>query len=301
MPHDHGHHHIQDMSQKDEIRLWWAAFANIVLSLGQFIGGVVSGSLALIADAVHNLSDATALFIALCAIRIGRRPPDRFKTFGYKRAETIAALINLTVLMVIGLWLIVEAVHRFIAPEPISGWIVIWIAGLALVVDLITVVLTYRGSKTSMNIRAAFLHNLTDAMASVGVMVSGALILLYDWIWTDAFMTLAISLYILWHGLIDMPKVIHLLMNGTPKDIEIDKVITSIEEISGVDNAHHVHIWQIDEYRNALEAHIVLTEEAEMHSLKDRIKTMLHNKYEIEHSTLEFENVNCEAKGRANS
>lgn len=289
----HGHHHHEDQSEIGERRLWWAVGANILLTVAQVIGGVISGSLSLIADALHNFSDAASLLIALVAIRIGRKPPDQFKTFGYKRAETIAALINLTTLIIIGLYLSYEAIMRFITPEPIAGWTVVIIAGIALVVDIFTALLTYSQSKNSMNIRAAFLHNLTDALASVGVIIAGTLILLYGWIWTDTAMTLLIAGYVLYHGIVEIPKVIHLLMEGTPEGINLKEVIQSMENIDGVNNVHHVHIWQIDENRNALEAHVVLSELEQMESVKSAIKSHLHDEYHIEHSTLEFELKNC--------
>ena len=288
----HKHHH-GDPSDIGERRLSWAVGANVLLTIAQVIGGIVSGSLSLIADALHNFSDAASLLIALFAIRIGRKPPDRFKTFGYKRAETVAALINLTTLIIIGLYLCYEAVARFITPEPIAGWTVIIVAGIALVVDVFTALLTYSHSKSSMNIKAAFLHNVTDALASVGVIVTGMLILLYGWIWTDAAMTLSISAYVLWQGFTEMPKVIHLLMEGTPQDIRIQDVIAAMENNEGVVNAHHVHVWQLDEQRNALEAHIVLKEGTDMDSLKTDLKKMLHEKFKIKHSTLEFEKTRC--------
>ena len=287
-----GHSH-GDPSEIGEKRLWWAVGANLLLTVAQVIGGLISGSLSLIADALHNFSDAASLLIALVAIRIGRRPPDEFKTFGYKRAETVAALINLTTLIIIGVYLCYEAIMRFITPEPIAGWTIVIVAGIALVVDVFTALLTYSQSKSSMNIRAAFLHNVTDALASVGVIIAGTLILLYGWIWTDAAMTLVIAGYVLYQGLTEIPKVIHLLMEGTPEGIEINTVITAIEDIEGVKDAHHVHIWQLDEQRNALECHIVLDDGVEMDSLKVRLKKMLHDKFEIEHSTLEFEKEKC--------
>ncbi len=294
MPHDHHHNHTPiDPSTIGEKRLWWAVGANVLLTLAQIIGGAVSGSLSLIADALHNFSDAASLLIALLAIRIGRRPADNFKTFGYKRAETIAALINLTLLLAIGVYLSYEAVMRFISPEGIEGWIVIVVAGIALIVDLFTALLTYQQSKTSMNIRAAFLHNLTDALASVGVIISGTLILLYGWIWTDAAMTLMISAYVLWHGFLEIPKVIHLLMEGAPEDIDIQEVIAAMEQENGVSNIHHVHIWQLDEHRNALEAHVVLQNDAHMDEVKLSLKQILKEKFQIQHSTLEFENTHC--------
>jgi len=288
----HGHSH-GNPSEIGEKRLWWAVGANMLLTLAQIIGGIISGSLSLIADALHNFSDAASLLIALVAIRIGRKPPDQFKTFGYKRAETIAALINLTTLIIIGLYLCYEAIMRFITPEPIAGWTIVIVAGIALVVDIFTALLTYSQSKNSMNIRAAFLHNLTDALASVGVIIAGTLILLYGWIWTDAAMTLLIAGYVLYHGIVEIPKVIHLLMEGTPEGIDLKDVVESIENIGGVNNVHHVHIWQIDENRNALEAHVVLSEVDRMESVKSTIKSHLHDEYHIEHSTLEFEVKNC--------
>jgi cobalt-zinc-cadmium efflux system protein len=289
----HGHSH-GDPSEIGEKRLWWAVGANILLTIAQIIGGLISGSLSLIADALHNFSDAASLLIALVAIRIGRKPPDQFKTFGYKRAETIAALINLTTLIIIGLYLCYEAIMRFITPEPIAGWTIVIVAGIALVVDIFTALLTYSQSKNSMNIRAAFLHNLTDALASVGVIIAGTLILLYGWIWTDAAMTLLIAGYVLYHGIVEIPKVIHLLMEGTPESIDLKDVVQSMENIDGVNNVHHVHIWQIDENRNALEAHVVLSEVDRMESVKAAIKSHLHDEYLIGHSTLEFENEKCE-------
>ncbi len=294
-PHHHGHHHHHhhDTSTMTEKKLWWAVGANMLLTLAQIIGGLVSGSLSLIADALHNFSDAASLLIALIAIRIGRKPADDFKTFGYKRAETIAALINLNSLILIGLYLCYEAVTRFINPQPIEGWIVIWVAGIALTVDLYTAALTYRESKTSMNIRAAFLHNLTDALASVGVIVAGALILLYGWVWADSAVTLAIAAYVLWHGIHEIPQVIHLLMEGTPDNISITDVIAKLESHKKVVNAHHLHVWRIDEHRNALEAHIVVTDYNKLDEVKTDLKSLLKNEFHLEHSTLEFELKDC--------
>ena len=286
----HHHNHTSDMGEKS---LWWAVGANIILTLAQAIGGVISGSLSLVADALHNFSDAASLLIALIAIRIGRRPADELKTFGYKRAETIAALINLTTLIIIGLYLCFEAISRFITPEPIAGWMIVIVAGIALIVDVFTAFLTYRQSTLSMNMRAAFLHNLTDAIASIGVIIAGTLILLYGWVWVDAFMTILIAGYVLYQGITEMPKVIHLLMEGAPEGIEINDVIKAMEDISGVKNVHHVHVWQLDENRNAIEAHVVLKDGTVMDDLKIQLKQVLHEEFEIEHSTLEFENVSC--------
>jgi cobalt-zinc-cadmium efflux system protein len=181
---------------------------------------------------------------------------------------------------------------RFIQPEAIEGWTVIIIAGVALIVDVFTAMLTYSQSKSSMNIRAAFLHNVTDALASVGVIISGSLILLYGWVWMDAVMTVIIAGYVLWQGYTELPNVIHLLMEGVPKNIKIKEVIATMESIQGVRNVHHVHVWQIDEHRNALESHVVIETGVNIDELKVILKKELHDQFEIEHSTLEFELTN---------
>lgn len=290
MGHGHHHHH-HDTTDMGEKRLMVAVAVNLLLTLAQVVGGIVSGSLSLVADALHNLSDAASLGIALFARRIGRKPADHVKTFGYQRAEVIAALINLVSLVLIGLYLVYEAISRFFSPEPIAGWIVVWVAGIALVIDAITAMLTYAQSKHSMNIRAAFLHNLTDALASVAVIIAGTLILLYGWIWIDAALTLLIAGYVLWQGVIMLPKTIHLLMEGTPDGIEIEQVVAAMQSVPDVEGVHHVHIWQLDEHRNALEAHVVARSHtlAEAEAVKAAIKTLLQEQFSIGHSTLELE------------
>ena len=186
MVHEHNHN-TEAIGDK---RLMVAIGVNTALTLGQIVGGILSGSLSLIADALHNLSDAASLVIALIARKIGRGPPYAFKTFGYRRSETIAALINLVTLIIVGLYLIYEAIGRLFSPQPIEGWTVVVVAGIALVVDIVTAFLTYTMSKNSMNIKAAFLHNVSDALASVGVVIAGTLILLYGWYWADTVLTL---------------------------------------------------------------------------------------------------------------
>ncbi len=284
-----GHNH--DTESMGDKRLTAAIGVNVLLTLAQIIGGSISGSLSLIADALHNLTDATSLGIALFARKFGRRPPDKFKTFGYKRAEIIAALINLTTLIIIGFYLIYQAIWRFVEPEEIEGWIVVIIAGIALCVDVITATLTYTMSKKSMNIKAAFLHNVSDALASVGVLIAGTLILLYGWYWTDTLLTLIIAGYVLWQGFAMLPKTIHLLMEGTPEHLSIDEVIESMELVEGVENVHHTHIWQLDENLNALEAHVIVNsnELSQIEEIKSALKKLLCDRFEIGHSTLEFE------------
>lgn len=288
-----GHNHHHDIDAMGDRRLITAITINMLLTLVQVIGGIVSGSLALIADALHNFSDAASLLIAWVARRIGRQPADHFKTFGYKRAEVIAALINLITLVIIGLYLIYAALWRVFEPQVIEGWTVVIVAAIALVIDVATAMLTYSMSKHSMNIRAAFLHNVSDALASVGVIVAGSLILLYGWYWTDAAATFLIAGYVLYQAATLLPKTIHILMEGTPEDISIEEVINAMERVEGVANVHHVHLWQLDEHKNALEAHVVIADFAETEQIKMALKAELDTRFSIIHSTLEFEIDHC--------
>ncbi len=285
-----GHHHHEHGNDKNLIV---AISINLFLTFAQFFGGLISGSLALIADAIHNLSDAVSLGIAIFARKIGRKTADEFRTFGYKRAEVIAALINLTLMVLISLYLIYEAIWRFIEPQIISGWIVIIIAGIALIVDLYTSVITYRLSENNMNMKAAFLHNLSDALASIGVVIAGSLILLYEWFWVDSLITMVIAGYILLQTFKMLPNSVNFLMDATPNNISIEDVKTSMSLIKGVEDVHHIHVWNLDEQRVALEAHVVTGAESlkDNATIKEAIKKSLQEKYDINHSTLEFEHT----------
>ena len=283
-----GHHYHAPESDRG---LKFAVAINLLLTLAQAIGGLVAGSLSLVADALHNLSDAAALGIALFARSISRMPPDEFKTFGYQRAEVIAALINLTTLIIISLYLIYEAVWRLIDPQPIMGWIIVLVAAVALIIDMITAFITFKMSKNSINMQAAFLHNLSDGLASIGVIIAGTLIILYEWYWVDTAMTFLIAGFVFWQGIIMLPRTIHLLMEGSPENISREDIKLSAVNISGVEDIHHLHIWHLDEHRVALEAHVAVNvnELKEAEGIKDQLKKMLKDKFNITHSTLELE------------
>ncbi len=285
-----GHHHHVDPNIGDR-RVLLAVTVNLALTVAQVVGGVLSGSLALIADALHNFSDAIALIIAFGARKIARRPKDATMTFGYGRIEVVAALINYTTLIVIGLYLLFEAAMRFLDPQPVLGWTIVIIAGIALLVDIVTAMLTYSMSKESVNIRAAFLHNVADALGSIAVIVAGTLILLYDWRLVDPLVTVMIAGYILWQSFREIGPVIRILMLGSPPDIETDTVLAAMRSVEGVADIHHAHFWQMDEHRAALDAHIVIEagnwDNAD--AIKISVKEDLLSKFTIAHSTLELE------------
>jgi cobalt-zinc-cadmium efflux system protein len=291
MPHDHHHHPELDLS--GDRRVAAAVGVNILLTLVQFVAGLLSGSLALIADAVHNLSDALSLVIAFAARRIARRPADADMTFGYGRAEVVAALINYVTLIVIALWLAVEGIGRFFNPVEIQGWTVVIVAGIALIVDLVTAGLILRLSRDSMNIRAAFLHNVADALGSVAVIVGGALILLYGWWIVDPIITLMISGYILWHSVRGVGPVIRVLMLGSPDSPRVDEVARALCATPGVADVHALHLWRVQEHRVALQAHVVMEDGVAMDALRAELKTLLHDRFGITHSSLELEGADA--------
>ena len=268
-----------------------AVSINVLLTVVQVAGGIISGSLSLIADALHNLSDAASLGIALFARAIGRKPADQYKSFGYQRAEIVAALMNLTILLVVSLYLLFEAFWRIAEPKEVVGWIIIVVAGGALFIDTATAFITFKMSKTSLNMKAAFLHNLTDALGSLGVILAGALIILYQLYWIDTLIAFVIAGFVLWQALKILPKTIHILMEGTPENLSAVEIKLAMERADSVEDVHHIHVWNIDEHRVALEAHVVVSvsEFKEVELIKATLKKMLFIDFNVDHSTLEFE------------
>ena len=289
MPHDHGHAHIGPQSGDRRVSI--AIWANGLLTVAQIVGGILSGSLALIADALHNFSDMASLVIAFFARKIARRPADKRMTFGYGRVEIVAALINYTTLILIGFYLIYEGGMRMIDPPEVQGWTVVILGGVALVVDTLTALLTYSMQKGSVNIRALFLHNLSDALASVAVIIGGSLILLYNMRWVDPAITIGIALYILYLAFTEIGGPIRTLMLGSPPDIDNETVVQAMRGVDGVADVHHVHLWQMQEHEAALDCHVVLTADGwgQIEKIKAAIKYRLKDDFSIGHSSLEFE------------
>ena len=288
MPHSHDHSHGTE-NVSDNVLLW-CIIVNMGLSVFEFVAGAISGSVALMADALHNTNDAAALLIAYIARKISRKGADEHYTFGYRRAELIGAMIQLTALILVGLYLVYEAVRRIFEPEPLLGGWIMAAAGVALIVDVITAWLLWAMSKGSLNVKAAFLHNLTDAGASVAVLVGGAAIFWLGWTWVDPVLTLIIAGYILYMSFGLLKKTSRILMEGTPPGLSLGGIKKDIENLKSVENVHHLHVWELDENHTALEAHVRIESTVQSHSgLRRQIKALLENDYGISHSTLELE------------
>tara|TARA_B110000211_G_scaffold14041_1_gene14619 strand:+ start:5947 stop:6855 length:909 start_codon:yes stop_codon:yes gene_type:complete len=289
MPHSHRHSHSHSHSHSHTAngKLTLAVFINVLLTIVQIVGGILSGSLSLIADALHNLSDAGAIVIAIFARKISAKNADENMTFGYQRAEIIGTLINSITLIIIGFYLIYEAVSKYFNPTEINGWLVIYIAGIALIIDIATAVLTYMsGAKDSMNLRAAFIHNVSDALASVAVIVAGILIILYQWYVVDIIATILISIYVLYHGGLLALESIKILMQAVPEACDVSAIKADIELNLHITHAHDIHVWQLDEHKLFLECKLELAANIDQVNLAE-IKSMLENKYAIKHSTIE--------------
>lgn len=295
MAHDHVHIDPQSGDRRVSVAIW----ANALLTVAQIVGGVLSGSLALVADALHNFSDMASLVIAFVARKIARRPADARMTFGYGRIEIVAALINYTTLILVGFYLIYEGGMRLIAPPQVAGWTVVILGCVALVIDTLTALLTYTMQKDSVNIRALFLHNLSDALASVAVIFGGTLIILYDLRWVDPAITIGIAVYILYLALTEIGGPIRMLMLGSPPDMDATAVVGALVKLDGVRDVHHVHLWQMQEHEVALDCHVVLVGQdwSELDAVKREIKRMLAVDFGISHSSLEFETSDSAHEG----
>jgi cobalt-zinc-cadmium efflux system protein len=291
--HDHGHGPTRSAETLgvSDARLLVAVLLNHLLTLVEAAAGVASGSVALLSDAAHNFNDANTLLIAYIARRVSRKDADERYTFGYRRAELIGALINLTLLGVIGLYLIYEAVARFITPEPITGWLMAAAAGLALIVDVATALLLWAMSRGSINVRTAFVHNLVDALGSAAVLIGAGAIIWLDWRWVDPALTLLIAGYVLYLVAVMLPRTMRVLMEGVPPGLDVDEVVRAMESVELVENVHHVHAWELDEQHRALEAHVVIAavDATRLEPIKTELKRLLKERFGIGHATLEFE------------
>lgn len=286
-----GHHHHNHDEYESPQKLYWAVAINVLLTLVQFVGGLMSGSLSLMADALHNFSDAGALMIAAIAAKISKIPPNEKMTYGYRRAQVLGALINSTTLVVVAVYLLYESAVRYFNPGPIEGLMVVYVALVALAVDLGTALLMLAGAKKNINYKAAFIHNLSDAAASVVVIISGLLIHFYELYIVDLMATILICVFILYHAFFLIKQCMLILMQSTPPNVDIELIKGELGKLSFVDGVHHVHVWQLDERYHFLEATLVLKSRdlEKMEEVKVRAKELLKNNFSIGHATLEIE------------
>lgn len=287
-------HSTAEISDK---KLLAAVVLNFTITVAEIIGGIVSNSLALLSDAIHNLGDGLAVLMAYIAHRISKRESNQRKTFGYKRIEILAAFVNSIVLVAICIFLIWEAVERFQHPAPIKGAIMFSVAVVGLLANLLAVILLQSDSRRNINIRAAYLHLLGDTLSSIVVIIGGILIWQFDIYWVDPLITLLISLYILRETYLLLKDSFNILMQSSPKQLNLEEIKAEIEKMDGVKNIHHVHTWSLNDRQVHFEGHIDLDKDmavSKTDALKGRIRGLLQNKFHIDHTTLEVEFGCCQ-------
>ena len=284
-------------------RLLIALALNLGITVAQVIGGLMSGSLALLSDAAHNFSDAASLGISYAARRMSRRPPDARLTFGYARAETVGAMVNLTTLVVIALYLLVQGIRRLSEPPDVPGRILIIVGAIAFIEDLLSVWVLRHDMKGSLNVRSAVLHLIGDTASTVAVIISGVLILWRGITWADPALTIAISLFLLYEGVKELRQATRVLMDAAPPGFDFGGLIAAMRGVEGVHAVHHLHVWRLDEHRSALEAHVVTASDSlqGIEGVKASLKRLLRDDFAIEHSTLEYEPRERAAHGEARS
>ncbi len=288
----HHHTHVKNLRGK---KLLWVTLLNFLVSLVQVVGGILANSLSLISDAIHNLGDTLAIFIAFLAGKHADKKPDARKTFGYKRTEILAALFNAVVLIVICIFLFVEAYDRFKNPQVIKGGIMLVVAVFGLLANLVSVLVLQKEKSHNLNIRAAYLHLLGDTLSSVAVVAGGIAILVWQIYWLDPLITVAVGVYIIYHTWAVVRQTVDILMQATPNHINIQKIKQSVEALPQVENIHHLHVWQMDDEYVYLEAHVNMCKDltlSEAQAVRHNVETILRDKFGINHITLQIADGN---------
>lgn len=288
MEHQHSHTH-QDLKGR---KLILTILLNIGITIAQVIGGIFSGSLSLLSDALHNFSDVLSLIVSFIADKFSKKAASLERTFGYKRAEILAAFVNALSLLIVAIYLIYEAIHRFLNPQEIESGIVIWLALLGILANGFSVLLLRKDSKENMNMRSAYLHLLTDMSASVAVLIGGLLMKYFGWFWVDSLLTILIAIYLLFMGYDLLKSSFKVLMLFTPEHLSLSKITSKIAELPEVRNVHHVHVWQLNEKETHLEAHLEFKKDisiSEFDAIIEEIEVLLFREYEINHVTIQPE------------
>lgn len=294
---EHTHHHPHQSSELSGQTIRWVTVLNASITIAEVIGGLLSGSLALLSDAMHNLSDTLSIGLSYTSHRIAQRPKNKRKTFGYRRAEILSAFINALSLIVISGFLILEAIRRWLNPEPIKTGLMLTVAMIGLVANLLSVLLLKNERHHNLNLKSTYLHLLSDALSSLGVIVGGILIRFFQVVWVDPLLTVGIAAYILKEGIELLKVTIDILMQASPH-LDYEHLKEEIETIPYVKNIHHIHAWSLDEKHIYFEAHIdfedhpLSTIQPSLHEIEHRLK----DRYGIHHVTLQAECDVCKTK-----
>lgn len=293
MAHDHSHaHHHHVHGPTSGKRLWVSLAVTLAFCAGEAIAGWVSHSLALLSDAGHNVSDAVALGLAAYAVVAIKRPAAGRHTYGHIRVSTLTALFNSSTLVLIALWIAIEAVGRFRNPEPIEGSLMIWVAAISVLMNTVIAVALAGDAKHSLNSRAAFIHMAGDALSAAAVVIAGIVVRYTGWLYADPIVSLMIAVFIFWSAIGIVREASDVLMEKAPRNLDPETLAARIGEIEPVCSVHDVHVWTVGEGRNLLSCHVALPANhtlLETTAIVSRIEKMLHDDFGIEHATIQPE------------
>ncbi|MDI6604785.1 MAG: cation diffusion facilitator family transporter [Thermoanaerobacteraceae bacterium] len=293
-----GHHHDhEEISGKNLII---TVFLNFAITIAEIVGGILAGSLSLISDALHNFSDGISVIISYFAFKISKKKNNERMTFGYKRAEILAALFNALVLVIVSIYLFKEAYFKFLRLEPVKGVLMITTAVICLAANIFSALILRKNAVDNLNVKSAYIHMLADAMSSFGVIVAGILIYEYKIYWIDPLLTILIGIYIIKESFEIINETLKILMQGVPDCINLDKIKTEIEELPEIKDIHHVHVWQTNDKDVYFECHINVKEDIKLSQVREIIKqveSILKEAFNIHHVTLQIEYECCTGVG----
>ena len=284
-----GHHHHHSHIGK---KLWLAIVLNGIVSLLELIVGFASGSLSLLSDAVHNVSDVVALCLSYFAVRMTSRESTVEKTYGYKRGEILSAMFNTAGLLIVAVLLCKEAIERFSHPSQVNGTTIFVLGALSLVVNLGSALLLRKEAAQSVNVRSAYLHLFSDSLSSVAVLVGGVLISWTQVYWIDSVLSIGIACFLVYSSWHILMEVLRIIMHFTPAHIDVHKLEEALLKDQRVSNVHHVHVWQLNDQEVHFEAHVDFKEDlplSEVSQAIDSLSQMLREKFGIHHTVLQPE------------
>lgn len=289
MAHHHDHHHHHEVTDKNLSASIWM---NVVITLAQIVGGFISGSLALISDALHNFSDVLSLVLSLIAHRLSKRKATTNSTFGYKRAEILVAFINAATLIIVAVFLVIEAIERFSNPVRISSGLVIGLSLLGILFNGFSALLIKKDSEHNLNMKSAYIHLFTDMLASVAVLAGGILMYYFQWFWIDSVLTFLIALYLIYMSFDILKTSTKMLLLFTPQHLEIEKIVETVHQKTGIHQLYHIHLWHLNDNTLHFEAHLDCKENmtiVEFNKLVDTIEEVLFHEFQINHCTIQPE------------
>jgi cobalt-zinc-cadmium efflux system protein len=285
--HSHSHYNINNKTKFIVVICF-----NLAITVAEYAGGIISGSLALISDAWHNLSDVLALLLGYAGEKVSESNSSKKYSFGLKRFEVLIALINALSLVAVGVYIFYEAVTRFINPVPVDPTVMIPVASIALIGNVFSIMVISRSKDSNLNMKAAFLHLLFDAISSVAVIAAGIVMYVFNFIWIDLAISVMIVVMIIWSSKEILKKSFRIFLQGTPFGIDADEVKSNIQKIAGVGSLHGLHIWSINSSEVFLSCHICVNQSVEnldTDNVIKQINSMLENKYGITHTTIQTE------------